>query len=214
MARKRKKKALRSLIAGHLGGIKRALLEGEKRPAFLEFLESELHAKRGIYALYDKRGRLYYAGKASDLAKRLNQHLRDRHGESWDRMTLFLVADSANVSELEGLVVATALPPGNKQKPKVGQDLRRRLRRYLREDAHVQIDQAVYPERQRKPDVLASRLTTKKMNAVGQARLARVLGISQPRVSQLLARGAMRKYILEAGKRDAVLLLLQKAKRQ
>lgn len=214
MARKRKKKALRSLIAGHLGGIKRALLEGEKRPAFLEFLDSELHARRGIYALYDKRGRLYYAGQASDLAKRLNQHLRDRHGESWDRMTLFLVADSANVSELEGLVVATASPPGNKQKPKVGQDLRRRLRRYLREDALAQIDQAVYPERQRKPDVLTSRLTTKKMKAVGQARLARVLGISQPRVSQLLAKGAMRKYILEAGKRDAVLLLLQKAKRQ
>jgi hypothetical protein len=44
MAHKRKK-ALRSLIAGHLGGIKRALLEGEKRPTFLEFLEGELHAK-------------------------------------------------------------------------------------------------------------------------------------------------------------------------
>jgi GIY-YIG catalytic domain len=213
MARKRKK-ALRSLIAGHLGGIKRALLEGEKRPTFLEFLEGELHAKRGIYALYDRRGRLYYAGKASDLAKRLNQHLRDRHGESWDRMTLFLVGDSANVSELEGLVVATAQPPGNKQKPKIGQDLRRRLRRYLRQDAHVQIDQAVYPERQRKPDVLARRLSTKKMKAINQARLARVLGVSQPRVRQLLARGEMRKYILEAGKRDAVLLLLQKAKRK
>jgi predicted XRE-type DNA-binding protein len=216
MARKRMRKRRRalSLITGHLGGIKRALLEGEKRPAFLEFLESELHAKRGIYALY-KRGRLYYAGKASDLAKRLNQHLRDRHGESWDGMTLFLVADSANVSELEGLVVATAQPQGNKQKPKLGQDLRRRLRRYLRQDAHEQIDQAVYPEkRQRKLDALARRLSTKKMKAVGQARLARVLGISQPRVSQLLARGAIRKYILEAGKRDAVLLLLQKAKRQ
>ena len=212
MARKRKSK-LPSLIAGHLGGIKRALLEGEKRPAFLAFLDEDLQAKRGIYALYDKRGRLYYTGKAADLAKRLNQHLRDRHGESWDRMTLFLVAESANVSELEGLVVATARPPGNKQKPKIGQDLRRRLKRYLRQDANLQIDQAVYPERQRKTDALSSRLTTKKLRAVGQARLARVLGVSQPRVSQLLARGAMRKYILEAGKRDAVLLLLQKASR-
>src|SRR2546430_14019485 len=105
-----------SLISGHLGGIKRALLEGEKRPAFLLFLTTEILAKRGIYALYDKKGRLYYTGKASDLSKRLNQHLRDKHGESWDRMTLFLVGDSANVSELEGLVVATARPPGIKQK--------------------------------------------------------------------------------------------------
>src|ERR1700686_5362050 len=99
---------LPSLIAGHLGGIQRALLDGEKRPAFLEFLDRELPVKRGIYALYDKKGRLYYTGKASDLTKRLNQHLRDRHGESWDRMTLFVVADSANVAELEALVVATA----------------------------------------------------------------------------------------------------------
>ena len=213
MARKRKTK-LPSLIAGHLGGIKRALLEGEKRPAFLQFLAGELPAKRGIYALYDKRGRLYYTGKATDLAKRFNQHLRDKHGESWDRMTLFLVGDSANVAELEGLVVATARPPGNRQKPKIGQDLRRRLRRYLGQDALLQIDQAVYPERQRTRDVLSRRITTKKLKAIGQGRLARMLGVSQPRVSQLLATGTMRKYILEAGKRDAVLLLLHKTKRQ
>jgi AraC-like DNA-binding protein len=177
----------------------------------LEFLQADLHAGRGIYALYDKRGRLYYAGKASDLAARLNQHLRDRHGDSWDRMTLFLVADTTDVSELEGLVIATAKPPGNKQRPKVGEDLRKRLQRYLREDARAQIEQAVYPERQRKPDVLTRRLTIKKMKAVSQAKLARVLGISQPRVSQLFTAGSMREYVIEAGKRDAVLLLLQKS---
>jgi hypothetical protein len=210
----RKKKALMpSLIAGHLGGIKRALLEGEKRPTFLEFLDKEGQAKRGIYALYDRKGRLYYTGKASDLARRLKQHLKDRHGESWDTMTLFLVGDSANVAELEGLVVATARPPGNKQRPRVGQDLRKRLRRYLRKDAALQIDQVVYPERQRNTDVLSRRITKKRLKAVGQARLARILGISQPRVSQLFASGDMRRYILEAGKRDAILLLLDKTSR-
>jgi predicted XRE-type DNA-binding protein len=41
-----------------------------------------------------------------------------------------------------------------------------------------------------------------------------VLGITQPRVSQLFRTNAIRRYIREAGKRDAVLLLLlQKAKR-
>lgn len=212
MAR-RKAKAAASLIAGHLTGIKRALLEGEKRASFLDFLARELPAKQGIYSLYDKKGRLYYSGKASDLPRRLNQHLGDRHGESWDRMTLFHVANSANVAELEGLIVATARPPGNKQKPKIGQDLRKKLRQYLRRDAVLQIEQAIYPERGHKSDVLARRITTKKLTAVGQARLARVLGISQPRVSQLFKKGKIRKYILEAGKRDAVLLLLQKSKR-
>ena len=140
-----KKKRSASLIVSHLGGIKRALLEGEKRPVFLDFLSQHAPVARGIYVLYDKRGRLYYAGKASDLGRRLNQHLRDRHGESWDRMTLFVISASANVSELEGLLVATAKPPGNRQKPKIGQDLRKSLRSHLRVDAALQIDHSIYP---------------------------------------------------------------------
>lgn len=212
-SKKRKRRALPSLISGHLGGIKRALLEGEKRATFLEFLKRELPARQGIYALYDKKGRLYYSGKASDLARRLNQHLGDRHGDSWDRMTLFHVVNSANVAELEGLVVATARPPGNKQKPRIGTDLRKRLNQYLKQDAIVQIKQAIYPERQHAPDRLSRNITAKKLQALGQARLAKVLGISQSRVSQLSRNGELRRYIREAGKRDAVLLLLEKARR-
>jgi hypothetical protein len=201
-----------SLIAGHLSGIKRALLEGEKRPVFLDFLRRSLPGRQGIYALYDRRGRLYYAGKASDLSKRLNQHLRDRHGESWDRMTLFHVADSANVPELEGLVVATARPPGNKQRPKVGQDLRKKLNQYLKRDAIEQIKRAVYPERRHNADALSKRITVKKLRALGQRRLGKVLGLSQPRISRLFRDGEIRGYIRESGKRDAVLLLLSKSR--
>lgn len=207
-----KPKTRSSLISGHLSGIKRALLEGEKRAAFLDFLNRNLPATQGIYALYDKKGRLYYSGKASDLARRLNQHLRDRHGDSWDAMTLFHVVDSANVAELEGLVVATARPPGNKQKPKIGQDLRKKLNQYLKQDAVAQIKQAIYPERHDTPDALSKRITIKRLQAIGQARLGKVLGISQPRVSGLFRSGQIKRYIREAGKRDAVLLLLEKAK--
>src|SRR5689334_17289859 len=92
--------APQSLIGAHLGGIERALLEGEKRPAFLDFLDQQLPTKSGLYALYDRKARLYYVGRASDLAKRLNQHLKDRLGESWVRMTLFIIPGS-NVGELE-----------------------------------------------------------------------------------------------------------------
>jgi AraC-like DNA-binding protein len=187
-------------------------LEGEKRPAFLAFLDGNLTVKQGIYALYDRKDRLYYCGKASDLPARLNQHLKDRHGESWDKMTLFQVAKTVNVPHLEGLVIAAARPPGNKQRPKIGQDLRRRLRQFLRHDAVLQIDDAVYPERSTKADVLANRITTKKLGTISQSALARVLGISQSRVSQLFKASAIRQYIREAGKRDAVLLLLQKVK--
>jgi predicted XRE-type DNA-binding protein len=179
----------------------------------LAFLDASLPAKQGIYALYDKRDRLYYAGKASDLPKRLNQHLKDRHSDGWERMTLFLVSKSSNVAQLEGLVIAAARPPGNKQKPKIGQDLRRHLRQYLRRDADAQIDDAIYPERLKTVDTLARRITTKKLREISQARLAKVLDISQPRISQLLRTNSLRRYIREAGKRDAVLLLLQKSSR-
>jgi len=210
MKRKRKKRAP-SLITGHLGGIKRALLDGEKRPAFLEFLnQRETSARRGIYALYDKRGGLYYTGKASDLPKRLNHHLKDKHGESWEAMTLFFVGDSANVGELEGLVVAAAKPPGNKQKPKVGQDLRKSLSRFLRQDAVQQINQVVYPERQQKRDPLSQRITMKKLKTVSQMQLGQAIGISQGFVSHLIKKGKIRQYILQSGKRDRVLLLLSK----
>ncbi len=125
-------------------------------------------------------------------------------------MTLFHVVDSASVAELEGLVVATARPPGNKQRPKVGHDLRKRLSQYLKQDAVDQIKRAIYPERHRKPDTLSKRITVKKLRAVGQRRLGRVLGLSQPRVSRLFREGHIRRYIREAGKRDAVLLLLSR----
>lgn len=208
--RRRKNRKAGALISAHLGGIRRALLEGEKRPAFLAFLDSNLPAKYGIYALYDKNGRLYYSGKASDLPTRLNQHLKDRHSDSWETMTLFLVSKSTNVAQLEGLVIAAAQPPGNKQRPKIGQDLRQKLSQYLKGDAAAQINDAIYPERSTPRDVLAGRITTKKLREVSQARLASVLGISQPRISQLLKANLLRQYVREAGKRDAVLLLLQK----
>jgi len=205
-----------SLITSHLRGIKRALLDGEKRPAFLEFINQN-NERRGIYALYDKRGRFYYVGKASDLPKRLNQHLGDKHSESWDQMTLFFVSKSANIPELEGLVVATAKPPGNSQKPKIGNDMRKSLQKFLKDDAILQINQAIYPEKPKKPDKLSGRITAKKLKAVSRTKLATVLGITQGRISQLFKDeekkpGIFRKYIREAGRRDGVLLLMQKSK--
>ena len=207
------------LVLSHLSGIKRALLEGEKRPVFLEYLR-QTDDRRGIYTLYDAAGHLHYAGKASDLPRRLDQHLNDRHAESWDEMTLFFLSDSADIGELEGLLVAAAHPPGNKQKPRIGSDRRTDLKRFLRQDAMEQIEQVVYPHKIRPPkdsdlDTLSGRITPKKLKSIKQAKLAAVLGITQGRVSQLVRAEpnnytVLRKYIQEAGRRDSVLLLLQK----
>jgi hypothetical protein len=209
------------LVLSHLSGIKRALLEGEKRPVFLEFLR-QTDDRRGLYTLYDRNRRLHYAGKASDLPRRLDQHLSDRHADSWDEMTLFFLSEGADIAELEGLLVAAAQPPGNKQRPHIGSDRRKELKRFLREDAIEQIDQAVYPHKfqprkEESLNTLSGRITPKKLKGVKQAKLAAVLGITQGRVSQLVGADpnkytVLRKYIQEAGRRDSVLLLLQKEK--
>jgi hypothetical protein len=213
---KKRKRGPEPLVLSHLRGIKRALLEGETRPAFLEYLR-RTDDRRGLYTLYDGNGRLHYAGKASDLPRRLDQHLNDRHATRWDEMTLFFLSNSADIAELEGLIVAAAKPPGNKQKPKIGADRRKELRRFLKQDAIDQIDQVVYPRKKEREDVLSGRITPKKLKGIKQAKLASVLGVTPGRVSQLVSAEpnhytVLRKYIQEAGRRDSVLLLLQKEK--
>ena len=183
---RRKSEKLKTIVTSHLNNIKRALIEGEYRLAFLEFLKKQDEC-RGLYALYDKRSRLHYVGKASDLPTRLNQHLKDKHAESWDYMSLFFLDKSVNVAELEGLVVATTKPKGNTQKPHIGKDLRRELRKFLKSDVNDQINQAIYPEKQKnKKDNLFGRITAKKLKNISQENLAKALGISQGRVSQLI----------------------------
>lgn len=211
--KKKPQKNLVSFVRSHLAGIKRELLEGEKRPIFLEFL-SRTDERRGIYALYDRRGKLYYVGKAIELKRRLNQHLLDRHSDSWYQMTLFFLSDSANVSELEGLLIATAMPPGNRVKPRIGTDIRKNLQKFLRQDALNQIDQVIFPDKVVKEDKLTRRLTPKKLRLLERKKLAAVLGVSYGRVSQLWNRDKTLKtlirYIKSTGKRDAVLLAFEK----
>lgn len=213
---KRRRKQQASVVSKQLRGIKRALLEGEKRPAFLEFLK-QADDRRGIYALYDAKGRLYYVGKASDLPVRLDQHLKDKHAGSWDMMTLFFLEKKANVGELEGLVIAATVPPGNEKKPRSGIDMRKDLQRFLVEDEKRQIHGMIFPGEDEDGDRLSGHITARKLKCITQSKLASALGISQGRVCQLIAIDKknyteLRRYIREAGRRDAILLLLEKAR--
>lgn len=73
----------------------------------------------------------------------------------------------------------------------------------------------IHPSEAENSDTLAGRITPKKLKGIKQKKLAAVLGITQGRVSQLVNAEpdnytVLRKYIREAGRRDSVLLLLQK----
>jgi hypothetical protein len=211
------------LVTSHLEHINRALLEGEKRPIFLEFLK---HSKdrKGIYALYDARGRLYYVGKASDLqrAGRLKDHLKDKHAESWDTMSLFFLSESANMDEIEGLLIAvsgtTNESKGNERKRRIGKDLRPELNSHFRVYDDSLRMEMIYPNKKisNETNNLSKRITPRKLkNQVTQTELAQALGLSQPYVSTMINQdkknySVLLRYIREGGYRDRILLLLDK----
>ncbi len=102
----------RHLVSEYLENISRSALE-----QYQDAIRSFVRRRQGIYALY-RKNRLYYVGLASNLRSRLRHHLRDRHGDSWDRFNVYLTIGDGHLRDLESLVLRIIKPPGNKQKGK------------------------------------------------------------------------------------------------
>ena len=116
------------LVCQHLEGISRRALE-DYQGIIREFVKG----RHGVYALFTKRGRLYYVGLASDLRIRLKTHLKDRHADTWDKFSVYLTITDAHLRDLESLLLRIVAPKGNKQTGKFlrSQDLKPFLRRKL-----------------------------------------------------------------------------------
>lgn len=123
------KKSKGQLVCQHLEKISRKLIED-----YPEVIREYVRGRHGIYALY-RKNRLYYVGLASNLPFRLKHHLRDRHGETWDRFSIYLTISDAHLRELESLVLKISSPKGNVQAGKFirSQDLRRTVYRRIRD---------------------------------------------------------------------------------
>jgi hypothetical protein len=100
---------------------------------FQDIVRQYVRRRQGVYALY-RRGTLYYVGLASNLRGRLASHLRDRHGSSWDRFSVYLTIGDSHLRELESLVLRIMRPVGNKQKGRFAKslDIRRRFAKDIR----------------------------------------------------------------------------------
>ena len=90
---------------------------------YSEELSDLVGTSNGVYALYDKN-ELYYVGKASDLKRRIRQHLKDRHLAQWTHFSLFLTDKSAYINDIESVIISVSNPKGNKAKPKGNVDAR------------------------------------------------------------------------------------------
>jgi len=117
------------LVSQHLENISRRMLE-----KYQGIIRDYVRHRCGIYALY-RRERLYYVGLASDLRWRLKTHLKDKHGASWDRFSVYLTIGTQHIKELEALLLRIIKPKGNTAKAKFrrSQNLQRALVKSIKE---------------------------------------------------------------------------------
>ena len=100
------------LFSEYLEFVDRRVFDAE----YAEFWKRCVGGRHGIYVLFRRRS-IYYVGIAADLWSRLRQHLNDRHGGRWDRISVYLTTDPARLRELESLLHHVLRPifAGNKQ---------------------------------------------------------------------------------------------------
>ena len=124
------------LVCQHLENISRDALERHQ-----DIIRQYVRGRHGIYSLY-RQHKLYYVGLASDLRNRLEQHLKDRHGTSWDRFSIYLTIGDHHLRELETLILRTVKPSGNKQKGKFikSEDLRRHFKQDIKRSFMAEVD--------------------------------------------------------------------------
>lgn len=128
-ATKRRSRRREALVHQHLENVSRELLE--QHP---DVVQHFIGRNTGIYALY-RRDRLYYVGLATALRGRLRAHLKNRHGGSWDRFSIYLTIKDQHLREIEALLLRIANPKGAKQRGRLSQskDLKRRIKKAIRE---------------------------------------------------------------------------------
>ena len=120
-----KKSKNRSMILTQkLEGISKKIFERYKKKV-IQYIGS----KPGVYALYDEK-ELYYVGRASDLARRVNHHLKDRHSALWTHFSVYFTKKVQYANDIEAVIISIAQPKGNKAKPKLGKE--RKLKDILR----------------------------------------------------------------------------------
>lgn len=122
---------------------KGALIKGMSKKLPSEIIENPVFKKRikeimkgysGIYALY-RKDKLYYVGLTTDLFRRINWHLKDRHAGKWDSFVIFRIKRVDYLRDIETLVTHLVRVPGARVKGRVPRDadINRILKEIMRE---------------------------------------------------------------------------------
>ena len=161
-----------ALVCEHMENISREALE-----EYQEIVRNYVRRRQGVYALY-RRGKLYYVGLASNLRGRLANHLKDRHGHSWDRFSVYLTIGDKHLRELESLVLHIVRPVGNKQKGKFAKstNIRGRFARDVRARHRSELNRmlgraTIVKASPKSPPAEEGRVSTLKKYGLGPAEL-------------------------------------------
>ena len=127
--------------------------------------KKEFVKKPGIYALYNKNGKLYYVGRASDLNGRLTQHLKhNKHSGKWDYCSIYFTKTENTAIEVEAVALSMLWgpankPEGNTQKPRVKENksMRDRILKAMKK-----INENMFRDHRSKPSSSKSTLRTRK----------------------------------------------------
>ena len=125
------------LVSQYIENVSRKALEDHQ-----EIIRSYVRQRQGVYALY-RKGKLYYVGLATNLRNRLAQHLKDKHGQSWDRFSIYFTIGDYHLHELEALILRVVKPAGNKQKGAfaLSEDIKRQFRQDIKKSVLDGVDE-------------------------------------------------------------------------
>ncbi len=148
------------LVSQYLENISREALETHQ-----DLIRQYIRRRQGVYALY-RKGSLWYVGLAGNLSRRLKDHLRDRHKESWDRFSVYLTMGATNMKEMESLLLRVVVPPGNRSKGRFlrAENLRQRLAADIRRRQRERLDSLIGRPK-RAPTRTSARETKQKVKS-------------------------------------------------
>ena len=113
-----KKRKMSSIIFTHtLDKVSKNLFEKHR-----EIIIKHIGSQPGAYALYHHK-KLYYVGRASDLAKRVKDHLSDRHANFWTHFSVYFFKKASFANDIESIMISVAKPEGNRNKPSLGKKI-------------------------------------------------------------------------------------------
>jgi len=168
----------RGLVIGYLERISSGIFV-EYRKAITDLIGG----KHGIYALY-RNNTLYYVGLATDLRRRVNQHLKDRHAGRWNFFSLYLIRSERHLGDLESLAMRTAYPKGNRSLKRFARaaNLRALLQRKMSDAAAAKIRELMggvaEPKRHKKPAPTRTAIAPRrKPRATRKARTSPLRGL-------------------------------------